>query len=72
MNYDKLVYERGEASKEAQRIEFQIQRNLTIEEYKRTCKRMAHALGYSSVLIDNHFGKDTEVGNEKQLKLLFD
>lgn len=72
MNYDKLVYERGEASKEAQRIEFQIQRNLTIKEFKRTCKRMAHALGYSSTLIDNHFGKDTEVGNEKQLKLLFD
>jgi len=72
MNYDKLVYERGEASKEAQRIEFQIQRDLTIDEFKRTCKRMAHALGYSSSLIDERFGKDVEVGDKKQLKLLFD
>jgi len=72
MNYDKLVYERGEKSKEAQRVEFQIQRDLTIVEFKRTCKRMAHALGYSSSQIDEHFGKDADIGNKKQIKLLFD
>ncbi len=72
MAYDKLVYERGEKSKEAQRIEFQIQRDLTIKEFKRTCRRMAHALGYSSTNIEEHFGKETEVGNKQQLKLLFD
>ena len=72
MAYDKLVYERGEKSKEAQRIEFQIQRDLTIEEFKRTCRRMAHALGYSSETVEEHFGKETEVGNKQQLKLLFD
>jgi hypothetical protein len=72
MALDKLTYHRAQPSKEPQIIEFKISDNLTIKEYKRTCKRMALALGYSNKLVDEHFGKDIETGNPAQLKLLFD
>jgi|TARA_R110000744_G_scaffold151931_3_gene265653 hypothetical protein len=72
MALDKLTYHRTQASKEPQVIEFKISDDLTIKEYKRTCKRMALALGYSNKLVDEHFGKDLETGDPAQLKLLFD
>ena len=72
MVLDKLIYQRGAKSKEPQVIEFKISSNLSIQEYKRTCKRLAHALGYSTKSIEEYFGKDTEVGDPNQLKLLFD
>jgi len=72
MEYDKLVYVRGSLSKEAQRIEFAVSNDLSITEFKRTCKRLAYALGYSTSLVDTHFGNDTEKGNIKQLQILFD
>jgi len=46
--------------------------NLTIAEFKTICRRLASSLGYGSESISNEFGKDTEVGDPKQLKLLFD
>ena len=70
MALDKLIYQRTLVSKEPQIIEFKISDNLTIEEYKRTCKRMALALGYSSKLVEEHFGKDATTGDPAQLKLL--
>ncbi len=72
MVLDKIIYKRGAKSKEPQTIEFGIPANLSIQEYKRTCKRLAQALGYSNQNIEKHFGKDIETGNPAQLKLLFD
>jgi len=72
MALDKLTYSRGIKSKEPQIIEFSIPTDLSIQEYKRTCKRLAHALGYSTQNIEEYFGKDVEKGNPAQLKLLFD
>ena len=72
MALDKLTYTRGIKSKEPQIIEFSIPTDLSIQEYKRTCKRLAHALGYSTKNIEEQFGKDELTGNPEQLKLLFD
>ena len=46
--YDKITYVRTANSREAQKIEFDLPRDMTILEYKRICKRLALALGYSS------------------------
>lgn len=70
--YDKITYTRTLTSREAQKIEFDLPRDMTIEEYKRICKRMALALGYKSSIVDEHFGKDKVTGDPNQLKLLFD
>lgn len=72
MTLDKLIYQRSQSSKEPQVIEFKINEDLTITEFKRTCKRMALALGYSNKLVEEHFGKDAETGDPAQLRLLFD
>ena len=72
MALDKIIYKRAIKSKEPQIIEFSIPSDLSIQEYKRTCKRMAQALGYSNQSIEEYFGKDKELGNTNQLKLLFD
>ena len=72
MALDKLTYQRGIKSKEPQIIEFSIPTDLSIQEYKRVCKRLAHALGYSTQNIDEQFGKDIDKGDPAQLKLLFD
>jgi len=67
---DKLIYERSMKSLEAQRIVFEVQRDLPLEAFKLNCIRMAHALGYNSKSIDDAFGKITETGDPAQLKLL--
>ena len=68
MRYDKLTYERGAPSSEAQKIEFDIPQDMTVHESKRICKRMASALGYSPTSIEESFGKSKEVINKKLLK----
>ena len=70
--YDKITYVRTTDSREAQKIEFDLPRDMTILEYKRICKRLALALGYSNNAVVDNFGKDTDKGDPKQLKLLFD
>ena len=72
MSHDTLVYHRGEESREADRIEFNVPPNLTIKEFKLICRRLALSLGYSTKSVTKEFGKDRETGNDKQLKLLFD
>jgi len=72
MTLDKMIYQRGDESKEPQIITFHISSNLDIKEFKRTCKRLAQSLGYSRKNIEEHFGKDIETGDPNQLKLLFD
>ena len=46
--------------------------NLTISEFKIVCRRLAASLGYASESIIKEFGKDKEVGDKNQLKLLLD
>ena len=70
--YDKITYVRTTDSREAQKIEFDLPRDMTIHEYKRICKRLALALGYSSNSVVENFGKDVDKGNPEQIKLLFD
>jgi len=70
--HDKLIYHRSEFSREAKKIEMDIPPNLTIEEFKIVCRRLASSLGYAPESISKAFGKDKEVGDPTQLKLLFD
>ena len=72
MILDKITYTRGAKSKEPQIIEFSIPANLSIDEFKRTCKRLALSLGYSESSVSEAFGKDRVKGDPAQLKLLFD
>ena len=72
MPLDKITYTRGIKSKEPQVIEFQVPTDLTIEQFKLICKRLAHTLGYNNNSVIEHFGKDKEIGDPNQLKLLFD
>jgi hypothetical protein len=72
MTHDKLTYYRSEFSREAKKIEMEIPPNLTIAEFKIVCRRLASSLGYGPESVAAEFGKDKEVGNTNQLKLLFD
>ena len=72
MTHDKLIYYRSEFSREAKKIEMDIPPNLTIAEFKIVCRRLASSLGYASDSVDKEFGRNKEVGNNQQLKLLFD
>ena len=68
MRYDKLTYERGNTSSEAQRIEFDMPSGMTVHEFKLLCKRMAAALGYSDKSITEAFGQtDTNKSKDKSL-----
>jgi hypothetical protein len=72
MAQDKLIYLRGDESREADKIEMDIPTNLNVKEFKLVCRRLALSLGYGTDSVSREFGKDKEVGNKKQLKLLFD
>ena len=67
MRLDKLIHERGTMSSEAQKVEFEVPTDMTVHEFKRICKRMASALGYSSNSIDEAFGKTSNTNNSKTL-----
>jgi len=73
--YDRLIYQRGGDTKEAKTIELKIPNNMTCEEFKIICVRMAHALGYHENTVRNSFGDIGDSNKEtdkKQLKLLLD
>ena len=72
MTHDKLIYLRSEFSRESKRIEMDIPPNLDIKEFKLICRRLASSLGYAPESITKVFGKDKEVGDKNQLKLLLD
>ena len=40
MRLDKLIYERGTMSSEAQKVEFEVPTDMTVHEFKRICKRI--------------------------------
>ena len=71
---DKLIYHRGGKTKEAKRIEFEIPKGMTCEEFKIICVRMAHALGYHEKTVRKSFGNIGDANKEKDKKqlLLFD
>ena len=72
---DKLIYHRGGKTKEVKRIEFEIPKGMTCEEFKIICIRMAAALGYHENNIRQSFGNIEDANkrsDKKQLKLLFD
>jgi len=74
---NKIIFERCNTSelntiREPSRITLEIDTNLDITEFKITCIRLAHAMGYSNESVKREFGVDTERGNPEQLKLLLD
>ena len=71
MKLDTITYTRAVDSKEPQIIEFKVSPNLSLKEYRRVCKRLAHSLGYSNKSIEELFGKDADVDDPAQLKILF-
>jgi len=74
-NYDALIYKRGNETKEAKSIEFEIPNGMTCEEFKIICVRMSSALGYHENNIRDSFGSVLDKNlakDKKQLKLLFD
>ena len=52
MAYDKLIYLRGNESREAEKIEMEIPSNLTIKEFKIICRRLVLSLGYGSTSVN--------------------
>ena len=72
-NYNVLIYKRGSETKEAKSIELKIPTEMTCNEFKIMCVRMAHAIGYHENSVRETFGKieDTNLKVDKQqLKLL--
>ena len=73
---DKLIYERGcptNGSGEPSKIVLELSENLTLDEFRISCIRLAKALGYTDVSIQKLFGKlDSIVKKDsKQTELLF-
>ena len=74
-NYDFLIYKRGSKTKEVKSIELKIPNEMTCQEFKTICIRMAHALGYHENTVRDSFGPVVDKNLEKdkkQLTLLFD
>tara|TARA_R110000823_G_scaffold216441_15_gene346040 strand:- start:4168 stop:4401 length:234 start_codon:yes stop_codon:yes gene_type:complete len=70
-NYDFLIYKRGNETKEAKSIELKIPNEMTCDEFKIMCVRMAHAIGYHQNSVAETFGKiKDKLSNANQLKLL--
>lgn len=64
---DKITYTRGTYSREAQKVEFEVPEDLSIEDFKRLCKRLAASLGYSYESIDKVFDNKTLKKTDKQI-----
>jgi len=58
---DKLIYTRGTYSKEIQKVELDVNENVDIHDFKRVCKRLACALGYDSVSVEEAFSDTPQV-----------
>ncbi len=72
---NKLTYSRGGSTKEAKVIEFTLPKDMTCNQFKIMCVRMAHAIGYHEKSVRETFGHIQDENLEKdkkQLKLLFD
>ena len=72
---NKLTFSRGGSTKEAKVIEFTLPKDMTCDEFKIMCVRMAHAIGYHQKSVTETFGKIKDKNlqqDKKQLELLFD
>ena len=72
---NRLIYQRGGSTKEAKEIRFEPPKDMTCNQFKIMCIRMAHAIGYHETSVRETFGKIDDENLEKdkkQLKLLFD
>ena len=65
-----LIYEREETLGEPKKIIFEVPFDQDIYDFRRTCIRMAHALGYHQNSVTSAFGEDDDTGDSKQLKLI--
>ena len=73
--FDRLIYQRGNKTKEAKSIDLKVPNDMTCKEFRIICIRMAHALGYHEENVKDTFCKIDDANKEKdkkQLKLLFD
>ena len=64
---DKITYTRGTYSREAQKVEFEVPEDLSIQDFKRLCKRLAASLGYSYESIDKVFDNKQSSKSIKQI-----
>ena len=64
---DKITYTRGTYSREAQKVEFEVPEDLSIQDFKRLCKRLASSLGYSYDSIDEVFDNKKPPKINKQI-----
>ena len=69
---DKIIYERGTYSKEAQKIEMDVRENLDVWDFKTICKRLACALGYSNKSVEEAFGSKPDSKGKDIKRLLKD
>jgi len=73
--FDRLIYQRGNKTKEAKSIDLKVPNDMTCQEFRIICIRMAHTLGYHEENVRETFGSIKDANKEsdrKQLKLLFD
>jgi len=73
--FDRLIYQRGNKTKEARSIDLKVPNDMTCHEFKIICIRMAHTLGYHEENIKETFGVIEDVNKDvdkQQIKLLFD
>jgi len=64
---DKITYTRGTYSREAQKVEFEVPEDLSIQDFKRLCKRLAASLGYSYESIREEFDNKQPPKSIKQI-----
>ncbi len=64
---DKITYTRGTYSREAQKVEFEVPEDLSIQDFKRLCKRLAASLGYSYESIREEFDNKQPPKTNKQI-----
>lgn len=65
---DKITYTRGTHSTEAQKVEMEIQEDLSIWDFKTLCKRLACALGYGSKSVEEAFGGKPKTSTSDKIK----
>tara|TARA_R110002153_G_scaffold64821_8_gene173756 strand:+ start:5964 stop:6176 length:213 start_codon:yes stop_codon:yes gene_type:complete len=68
---DKIIYERYDKSSEPQKIVFEVSSDLSLQDFKLNCIRLAQALGYNTKTIKKEFNYVGESSDPAQLKLLF-
>lgn len=68
---DKITYTRGTRSSEIQKVELDVSEDMSLPEFKIVCKRLACALGYDSIRVEEAFeSKPVMSGTDKMKKIL--